>query len=821
MKSFLIGVGMKKTFAILTVIVLAVGASAGYMSINGDIDVNENSNNPTVDEDSNTPTPDEDNNNPIANGYIQDFVDDINELNAAIQNLPNSAFKYPPEQRKNAFANKLDAIIELAINGNYTEALNKLEDDIRSKMDGDLGHEDNSSGHGKKPEGHYAGNDWVIDNDAREQLNALIDDIENADYDGDGLSYWDEVKVYGTDPFNPDTDGDGMPDGWEVENGLNPTVDDSMGDREPDGLVNLAEYLNGTDPNDPDSDDDNINDGPEVLTYTTDPNDQDTDDDGLDDGDELDYWNSRVDANWDDDVETTMRGGDGIINILDPDSDNDGLLDGVEVNGWDITIKASPQSVIHVYSDPVLTDTDIDGLSDLIEHDGWDLIVFGITIHVYSNPSSADTDGDDVSDLEEKNINSDPSNTHTYGTYYSDATRAGTRSATGGTVCSAINDGIAENVYITDFKERLIGTGTWGYELHFYQPDDTDEMITVYVGSVDANDVAETQNSFSEIVLTQHPGATDDSEKKFYPSDADGEFSYPLTSVWGWYMLQLTYTVTVSDMYFKYNIKDASNNDLQLSWINSPGITIETEMTFHAETDTYAYFKGGAYSSTSPGDYSFVHEVKVDGNLLYEKAFDQGKYNFPIGYITQGDHTLQAKWECDGNYPAKYWEHICEHSFDPDDVKKSWDTVQITYMGNMHTKDYECWSDGVAVEPAVVRRGSTFMVVGEDSSYNTGNGNVKVFSSGSSTEVSWASYKTKVEDYAGGYYVGGTFTTKYREHWEITVPSNVAVGKYDLKMYDASNTQIGGTTSFYVIFDPYQLVGTSFRKDILETLVYD
>lgn len=127
--------------------------------------------------------------------YIQDFVDDINALNAAIQNLPNSAFKYPPEQRKNAFANKLDAIIELTNNGNYTEALDKLEDDIRSKMDGDPGHEDKSSGHGKKPEGHYAGNDWVIDDDAREQLNALIDDIENADYDGDG----------GVTPFIVDT----------------------------------------------------------------------------------------------------------------------------------------------------------------------------------------------------------------------------------------------------------------------------------------------------------------------------------------------------------------------------------------------------------------------------------------------------------------------------------------------------------------------------------------------------------------------------------------------------------------------------------------
>ena len=30
-----------------------------------------------------------------------------------------------------------------------------------------------------------------------------------------------------TDPNNPDTDGDGIPDGWEVYLGLNPTGNDS------------------------------------------------------------------------------------------------------------------------------------------------------------------------------------------------------------------------------------------------------------------------------------------------------------------------------------------------------------------------------------------------------------------------------------------------------------------------------------------------------------------------------------------------------------------------------------------------------------------
>jgi len=45
---------------------------------------------------------------------------------------------------------------------------------------------------------------------------------ENADSDLDGLTNNQEENVWGTDPFNPDTDGDGILDGIEVRNGTNP-----------------------------------------------------------------------------------------------------------------------------------------------------------------------------------------------------------------------------------------------------------------------------------------------------------------------------------------------------------------------------------------------------------------------------------------------------------------------------------------------------------------------------------------------------------------------------------------------------------------------
>ena len=42
-----------------------------------------------------------------------------------------------------------------------------------------------------------------------------------ADWDGDGLTNAEEQSA-GTDMTKADSDGDGLPDGWEVRNGLNP-----------------------------------------------------------------------------------------------------------------------------------------------------------------------------------------------------------------------------------------------------------------------------------------------------------------------------------------------------------------------------------------------------------------------------------------------------------------------------------------------------------------------------------------------------------------------------------------------------------------------
>lgn len=58
---------------------------------------------------------------------------------------------------------------------------------------------------------------------------------------------FDSVTFFGTD-----TDGDGMPDAWEIAHGLNPTnSSDANRDDDGSGFSNLQEYLAGTDPANP------------------------------------------------------------------------------------------------------------------------------------------------------------------------------------------------------------------------------------------------------------------------------------------------------------------------------------------------------------------------------------------------------------------------------------------------------------------------------------------------------------------------------------------------------------------------------------------
>ena len=136
-------------------------------------------------------------------------------------------------------------------------------------------------------------------------------------------------------PSNDDTDGDNIPDAYELLNGLTVGTNDAAGDLDSDGADNYTEFLNGTNPQDDDSDDDGLKDGVETNTGV---------------------WVSINDTG---------------SNPLNTDSDGDGLGDGVENPDLPYLNAAQPGT------DPNLADTDGDTYDDANE------LAFG------SDPSSA------------------------------------------------------------------------------------------------------------------------------------------------------------------------------------------------------------------------------------------------------------------------------------------------------------------------------------------------------------------------------------------------------------------------------------------------
>jgi outer membrane protein OmpA-like peptidoglycan-associated protein len=181
----------------------------------------------------------------------------------------------------------------------------------------------------------------------------------SSDRDGDGLGKCEEERL-GTDPNNPDTDGDGLTDGEEV---LKYKTDPLKADTDGDGLSDYDEiYKYKTDPLNRDTDGDGLSDGDEVLKYKTDPLKADTDGDGLSDGDEVLKYKT---------------------DPLKKDTDGDGLSDGDEV--------------LKYKTDPLKVDTDGDGLSDYEE------------VMVYkTDPLNKDTDGGSVDDGTEVRRGTDP-----------------------------------------------------------------------------------------------------------------------------------------------------------------------------------------------------------------------------------------------------------------------------------------------------------------------------------------------------------------------------------------------------------------------------
>ncbi|MBI2373990.1 MAG: thrombospondin type 3 repeat-containing protein [Deltaproteobacteria bacterium] len=218
------------------------------------------------------------------------------------------------------------------------------------------------------------------------------------DTDSDGDGKLDSVELRG------DLDGDGIP------NYLDPNEIDPNGDLDGDGLSNSRETTIGTNPNNPDSDGDTINDfvetdgGSSINTDGTGPIDAlDTDSDDDTVLDSIEGSTANTDGvgppNWrdpdddEDSIPTSTEVADGNVhgqnvdndlnpNYLDTESDGDGRLDRDEGTA------DSDNDGVPNYLDPDVApnDTDGDGLLDTLE------------VTIGTNPNNPDSDGDGIND---------------------------------------------------------------------------------------------------------------------------------------------------------------------------------------------------------------------------------------------------------------------------------------------------------------------------------------------------------------------------------------------------------------------------------------
>ena len=247
-------------------------------------------------------------------------------------------------------------------------------------------------------------------------LNPTVSDA-NQDADGDGLTNYQEYNA-GNDPqsndaaavstgisalftantaiypfyLTADTDGDGMPDWWEQEYGLNPLVSDAEGDADGDNVSNLAEYQQGRNPAANESLTEVVAISGAFFLNTVGTR-LDSDSDGIQDGWEI------------------AHGLDPLRNDVNEDPDGDGRTNLEEYNaGTDPQIDdwRGPSSVgsplfladTGGIPGPRTRDTDGDGLPD------WWEIQYGL--NPLLNDAGGDVDGDGVSNLAEYNSGGNP-----------------------------------------------------------------------------------------------------------------------------------------------------------------------------------------------------------------------------------------------------------------------------------------------------------------------------------------------------------------------------------------------------------------------------
>jgi hypothetical protein len=263
-------------------------------------------------------------------------------------------------------------------------------------------------------------NDGLSDAWEIENSRSLTHHNGTADPDGDGLTTAQEF-ILGTNPANPDTDGDGLsdyidprplsstadpndtdedglPDDWENQNFGSLTARDGTVDGDSDGLTNSQEFGLGTNPDRRDTDGDGLNDYSDPRPLASTPNPNDTDGDYLPDDWEIQYFPNLTDHDGSTDPDL-----DQLINAIE-------FALGTHPEHWDtdgdfISDHLDPHPLSST-ADP--NDTDNDGLPD-----DWELQ--NSSGNLTENDGSSDADSDGLTAAKEFTLGTDPLKSDTDG----------------------------------------------------------------------------------------------------------------------------------------------------------------------------------------------------------------------------------------------------------------------------------------------------------------------------------------------------------------------------------------------------------------------
>ena len=507
-------------------------------------------------------------------------------------------------------------------------------------------------------------------------------DEDGYDFNHDGFLSLNESFINleefnnGTDPFDPDTDGDQMPDGWEVYYGLNPLFNDSAGDLDGDGISNFEEWNNtffdvdGIIPMNPasrDTDKDGIEDLEETILgddgYITDPTSNDTDEDGIPDGWEVDHeldptfapdaeYDPDEDGTWlDDDYDGTYDTYHNFTNLMEylngtdlrnKDSDGDTMWD-----GWETFYGLNASSDLDKEQD-----MDMDEIINFEEFNSTLLQISDKDGFISTNPSRSDTDFDGLTDHQELNF-----------TFPTDPTT---------------ND--------SDSDDMPDG---WEWKFYLNPLDPADAKLDNDTDSydVDGNGVIKTSTEYysnlDEYLNGTNPLVAD--------SDEDG-----IWDVWEAYYRQFT--------------KESSDTDLQnLSWMFNPNDP--KDASYHTDEDGM----NNSLEFANPVDFDgrlstnpLIADTDADGIDDYDECFgtpllrSYGIYSDPTMWDTDSDG-MPDGWE--SNF-TRGWVVPGEmglfllNATDPQDAQEDPDNdgidgdwnVPPNYRYFTNLMEYEFWS---------------------------------------------------------------------------------------------------------------------------------